>query len=118
MSKDKREFMANAINIEEFKSDYLLTLEDHLNGLETQILSLEDKSEEDISSELHELFRKVHSYKGSSGSYEFYMLTTILHRFEDLLNAQVEHPLMNGFVDLCLKYIDLTKNCLADYQKE
>ena len=103
-------------NIENLKEDYLLALDEEIKTIETELVQLEKLSPVNFSTNLYDVFRKVHSFKGSAGSYEFYMLATIFHRLEDHISYQMQIEKEDGFIDLCFKYIDTAKNCIIDYQ--
>lgn len=105
-----------SFDIEELKSDYLLSLEEDLSEVEGKIVELDKLDGKEFDDLIYEVFRKIHSLKGSSGSFEFYMLATIFHRLEDLINLRMNGQKVIGFIDLCFRYVDVVKNCINDYK--
>lgn len=106
------------INLDEFKEEFLSTVVDEVHNIESSVLKLEKKSGEELSDQLYDIFRRVHSLKGSSGVYEFHMLAIIFHRFEDYLNLKIKGKVNDEFIDFCLRYLDIIKNCVADYKSK
>lgn len=63
-----------------------------------------------------ELYRQVHTLKGSGGTYGLDFLSDICHPFEDLLSAIIETPLLTkqDAIELGLNYVDLMrKTCFV-----
>jgi CheY-like chemotaxis protein len=104
------------MNIDELKEEYLVIIDENLNELEVRIVKLEKISESELKDSIYEIFRLVHSIKGSAGSFEFYMLSSIFHRFEDHINANLKKGEISKSVDLFLKFIDLGRKCIFDYK--
>lgn len=68
------------------RDQFLEELGERLDAIEGLLLELE---REGIPPEaIQELFRRIHSIKGSGGTHGLYDLTTVCHRMEDLLTAQ------------------------------
>lgn len=106
------------IDLEEFKLEYLENLREEMLRIENEVLKLESSSDSDRPSILHEIFRTIHSLKGSAGSYEFYMLTTIFHQFEDFISNNLQKSQSPALIDTCLNFLDIAKNCSIDYKQK
>jgi DNA-binding response OmpR family regulator/HPt (histidine-containing phosphotransfer) domain-containing protein len=106
------------IDLEEFKLEYLDNLKEEILRVESEVLRLEDSSDAERPAILHEIFRTIHSLKGSAGSYEFYMLTTIFHQFEDFINSNLKNSQTSAPIDTCLNFLDIAKNCALDYKNK
>ncbi len=63
---------------------------EQLQGISEALLGLEKGG--DIAEGLNELFRLVHTLKGSSGLFDFPDMTRVLHAGEDLLTELRDHP--------------------------
>lgn len=93
--------------LQQLKETYLNELPERANEIESLILEL--ASTDNPNEVFEELFRKVHSLKGSGGTYGFCVITSICHHLEDLLNelgsnfSEIESTL----IDIYLKHIDL-----------
>lgn len=95
--------------LQQLKQNYILEMPDRLDKLEHVVLSLE---RDGFSAELfHELYRQVHSLKGSGGTYGLHVLTNICHPFEDFLSlVGDENDLPNsGFANIALAYLDILR---------
>ncbi len=95
--------------LQQLKQNYILEMPDRLDKLEHLVLALE---RDGFSDELfHELYRQVHSLKGSGGTYGLHVLTNICHPFEDFLSmVGNENDLPNaGFANVALAYLDLLR---------
>jgi CheY-like chemotaxis protein len=105
------------MNIDELREEYLVSIDENLSDLEEIIVKLEKLNEEEFKASIYEVFRIVHSIKGSAGSFEFYVLSSIFHRFEDHINANLTAAEISDSVDLFLKFIDLGRKCIVDYKE-
>lgn len=105
-------------NIDLLKEEYLLRIDEDLNALESKIIELEKVQPSDLKSSIYEIFRTVHSIKGSAGSFDLYILSNIFHRFEDHVDTDVDQKNIAGKIDLFCHFIDLGRKCLADYINE
>lgn len=95
--------------LQQLKSNFLNDLPDRDHRIEELILQLGHDSE---SADIYDdLFRQVHSLKGSAGTFGFHSITKICHHLEDLLSSA--HSSQHGFdaecKDICLQYTDLIK---------
>jgi len=95
--------------MEDLRSSYLQDLPDSVENLEQLVLELEQS--DDFSRLYEQLFRTVHSLKGSGGTYGYPVISTICHQMEDLLNAAGGTPisLSKQVIDRLLQYIDLLR---------
>jgi chemotaxis protein histidine kinase CheA len=78
--------------LHQLKLTYIGELPDRFDHIGNQILSLEQKG---YSQEhYNELFRQVHSLKGSGGTHELHIITSICHLMEDYLRVTgcIAHP--------------------------
>jgi CheY-like chemotaxis protein/HPt (histidine-containing phosphotransfer) domain-containing protein len=108
----------NSFNLDELKVEYLAGIDEEITELEEKIIGLEKVSEANLKTAVYEIFRVVHSIKGSAGSFEFYMLANIFHRFEDYIDYTNLNIKLAETVDLFLKFVDLSKKCIRDYQEK
>jgi CheY-like chemotaxis protein len=98
------------------RSNYLRDLPSQLDELEQLVLELERTGFETEGS--RELYRRIHSLKGSGGTYSLHVLSDICHPFEDLISNLLEHSDLfnNGFVEIALAYLDLLRKVQATYR--
>lgn len=95
--------------LQQLKKNYLAELPDRFDKLEHLVLELE---REGFSDEIyHELYRQVHSLKGSGGTYGVHVLTSICHPFEDFLNSISKQTDLAklGFANIALGYLDVLR---------
>ena len=101
--------------LEELKRNYIADLPTKFDDIELLILSIKKKN--DIEEDIGELYRKVHSLKGSSGTHGLHDLSTVCHRFEDYLRAldggQVEFEIDD--VNRWIAHVDLMRRVLEVY---
>jgi chemotaxis protein histidine kinase CheA len=97
------------------RSNYLRDLPSHIDELEELLLELE-RNGFDLET-CRDLYRRVHSLKGSGGTYGLHVLSDVCHPFEDLLSALLERPelLRLGFTETALKYVDLMRQVHTTY---
>jgi CheY-like chemotaxis protein/HPt (histidine-containing phosphotransfer) domain-containing protein len=97
------------------RSNYLRDLPSHIDELEELLLGLE-RDGFDLET-CRDLYRRVHSLKGSGGTYGVHVLSDVCHPFEDLLSSLLERPelLRIGFTETALKYIDLMRQVHTFY---
>ncbi|MFZ6754486.1 Hpt domain-containing protein [Undibacterium sp. Dicai25W] len=103
--------------LDALRSNYLNDLPSHIDDLESLILKLESHGFElEIC---RDLYRQIHSLKGSGGTYGMHVISDICHPFEDLISGLLEHTesLYQGFVSTALEYIDLLRNVTSQYQQ-
>jgi CheY-like chemotaxis protein len=97
------------------RSNYLRDLPSHIDELEELLLELE-RGGFDLET-CRDLYRRVHSLKGSGGTYGLHVLSDVCHPFEDLLSSLLERPelLSMGFTETALKYVDLMRQVHDTY---
>lgn len=97
--------------LQSFRRSFLAELPERLDRLEQQLFSLEGK-EEGVQEIFNDLYRGVHSIKGSGGTFGLHIITSICHEMEDFLNLYpLDAPRFDrSFVDNGLLYIDLMRS--------
>ncbi|MBC3882383.1 Hpt domain-containing protein [Undibacterium sp. LX40W] len=100
------------------RENYLRDLPGHIDEIEQILLELEREGFE--LSMCRELYRQVHTLKGSGGTYGLDFLSDICHPFEDLLSAIIETPMLTkqGAIELGLKYVDLMRKTCFVYSMD
>lgn len=103
--------------LESIRENFLAELPERCDDLESMVLNL--ASADTFSQAYDDLYRKVHSLKGSSGTHGLGMLTLISHQFEDLLSSvdQDFSKVTEPVVDTSLKYVDLLRNTAQAIQR-
>jgi chemotaxis protein histidine kinase CheA len=95
--------------------NYLKDLPSHIDDIEHFLLQLErDGFQLDLC---RELYRQVHSLKGSGGTFGLDFLTDICHPFEDVLSSLIEQPnlMQQGIIGNALRYVDLMRKTCSIY---
>ena len=84
---------------------FLDDLPARIDKIEAEIMSSHD------SETFDELFRMVHSLKGSAGTYNFYEISNIAHSMEDVMMTlmQKQQFSSSSTVQVLLKFIDLLR---------
>ncbi len=103
--------------LDALRSNYLTDLPSHIDDLESLVLKLEAQG---FDLEVcRDLYRQIHSLKGSGGTYGMHVISDICHPFEDLISDLLEHneSLYQGFVATALEYIDLLRKVTSQYQQ-
>ena len=99
------------------RSTYLNDLPSHIDELESLLLRLEsDGFDLEIC---RELYRRIHTLKGSGGTYGMHVISDVCHPFEDLISHFLEHTeiLQFNFISTALEYIDLLRRVTLLYQQ-
>jgi len=94
----------------ELRKSYVAELDNKCDGIEQRVMAL--KSDDAFAENYDELFRHVHSLKGSAGAYGLPIVTTICHRLEDhlrLVDGKVERRHSRN-VDSWLAHVDLLRS--------
>jgi chemotaxis protein histidine kinase CheA len=96
------------------RENYLRDLPSHIDDIEQVLLDLERGGFQlDLC---RDLFRQVHSLKGSGGTYGMNFISDICHPLEDLLTNLIEHPpLIQTVVAQALPYVDLLRRACSVY---
>lgn len=95
--------------LEQLRASFVAELPERCNKLEELILTFGGDPHNHGLYE--ELYRAVHSLKGSGGSYGLPIITQICHQLEDQLNSlNTQHwGIDEDQIDVCLKHIDLVR---------
>ena len=95
---------AFAILLAEMQADFLDELPERCNRLDERVIALEHKE----TGAFDELYRQIHSLKGSGGMFGVPIVTTICHQFESFINeahTRFDHPCAST----ALAYVDLLR---------
>ena len=96
--------------LSELKNKFLIELPERCDVLEENILALDN--EDSFIDAFPELFRAIHSLKGTGGSMGLPVITRISHQFEDLL-TEIDgdfNQIESLSIDTMLAYNDLLKS--------
>lgn len=95
--------------LQQLKESYLAELPEKVDHLEHCLLRLEQGA--DMALVYEELYRQVHSLKGSAGTYGVDIVTHICHQYEDYLStfANAVDAMDDQMVADSLAYIDLLR---------
>ncbi len=97
------------MNREKLKEIFIEEATEIINNLDVQIINFEENPRD--KELLNEIFRGVHTLKGSANSFGFGRLGKFVHSFEDLLdhyrssNDEISHHV----IDVFLESVDVTK---------
>lgn len=96
----------------QLRQGFLNELPERVNALEDLVLQLRNKSY--YLDTFDELYRRVHSLKGSGGTYAMPAITHICHSLEDWLTS---HPqaMKEDEINHALALVDLLNKCYASY---
>jgi len=95
------------------RQNYIADIPERAAELETLILEIVSSEQ---SQELYsDLFRRIHSLKGSGGTYGAQIVTAICHSFEDYLaTLSLKHFTQNAAAtDIALSFVDLLRTSAA-----
>lgn len=94
------------------RQGFLNELPERINALEDLVLQLRDKTY--YLDTFDELYRRVHSLKGSGGTYAMPAITQVCHTLEDWLTS---HPqaMKEDELNHALALVDLLHQCYASY---
>jgi len=95
--------------LRQLRDNYLVDLRDRLNDVEADLLALEDAAR--FEATFGEAYRKVHSLKGSAGTFGVPIVSKISHQLEEFLNLAAANPaaITHGALDKCLAHVDLMR---------
>jgi chemotaxis protein histidine kinase CheA len=85
---------------------YLETLPEQMQKIETQILDLEKQYDQ---KGYNNLLAMIHTMKGTAGSFGLNFLTKLCHRYEDFLARQTARNNPNIY-EISLKFVDLMRS--------
>ena len=93
----------------QLRISYVAELEDKLNEIEAALLALEDAAQ--FTQHIADSYRRVHSLKGSAGTYGIPIISKICHQLEEYLNLGVDKPekISRQVLDQCLSHVDLMR---------
>ena len=102
--------------LRKLRVSYLDELDDKLGGIESDLLALERT--EHFADTFERAYRKVHSLKGSAGTYGLPIISKICHQLEDHLNLFANNALKltREVLDRCLAHIDLMRKAKRQAQ--
>lgn len=92
--------------LEHLREGFLDEMPARVRQIEDEVISSKDADTYD------ELFRMVHSLKGSAGSYNFHVITKIAHVMEDVMQALMQQNEFgtSSTVKILLKFIDVLRD--------
>ena len=99
--------MSDVLDIlENLREGFLDDLPARINIIEKEVMASKEVDTYD------ELFRMVHSLKGSAGSYNFHIITKIAHDMEDVMLALMQRNVFGqpSTIDILLKFIDVLRD--------
>lgn len=93
--------------LRQLRDDYLNDLSGSCDQIENLVLSLNLAFKDSFE----ELYRRVHSIKGSAGTHGLMVISVICHDFEELLNRLSEGggPVKAEVTELALQFVDLIR---------
>lgn len=91
--------------LEHLREGFLEDMPLRIDKIEKQVMSSESANRYD------ELFRMVHSLKGTAGSYNFHVITKIAHNMEDVMLSLMQQNKFGtpATVELLLRFIDILR---------
>ena len=98
----------------EIRNDFLVEAQEMIEGLDQQFVKLEaDPSDAGL---VNEIFRSMHSMKGSAGFLGFTHLVEVAHRAESVLNKvrQGEIQVSGDIITVILEAVDVVKGLVSD----
>ncbi len=94
--------------LRQLRQSFLEEIPERLDHIERILLQIE-KSGGD-SEQFHELYRRIHSLKGSGGTHGLHIITTICHHLEDILNrTNTGEQFPAKLINLCVEHLDLLR---------
>ncbi|MCB9062589.1 MAG: response regulator [Halobacteriovoraceae bacterium] len=99
-------------DFEEFRLDYIQELRDTLDDIEGMIGEYEGDRDPE---KLKEINRVLHSAKGSSGSFEFRLLSNMFHMMEDYIEHNFQKHIEIGEKNYLWSYIDLVREYINGF---
>jgi HPt (histidine-containing phosphotransfer) domain-containing protein/CheY-like chemotaxis protein len=91
------------------RASYVADLGEKLNEIEANLLALEDAAR--FAEGFQATYRRVHSLKGSAGTYGIPIVSKICHQLEEYLTVNAEAPdrLSRAVLDQCLAHVELMR---------
>lgn len=99
--------------LRQLRDAFLDELPERLDSLDNLLLAME-KQGAATNEGFNELYRNIHSIKGSGGTHGIHIISTICHQFEDRLNSVADHlsELSQEFFDRAFDYIGLIRSAV------
>ncbi len=101
----------------EIRNDFLVEAQEMIEALDQQFVKLEDNPSD--AGLINEIFRSMHSMKGSAGFLGFTHLVEVAHRAESVLNRvrQGELQVSRDIITVILEAVDVVKSLVADIRE-
>lgn len=95
--------------LRQLRASYVGELGEKLDEIESALLSLEDA--ERFPQSFEDSYRRVHSLKGSAGTYGIPIISKICHQLEEFMNsgASASNQFTRQVMDNCLAHVDLMR---------
>jgi len=97
--------------LDNLKITFLETLPERCNEQDILVLALDGADQSEFTPTYDELYRSVHSLKGSAGTHGIQIISVICHQLEDFmegLNGKSDN-VNQDFINHCLSYLDLIR---------
>ncbi len=95
--------------LENLREGFLDDMPARIDLIENEVMASKDADTFD------ELFRLVHSLKGTAGSYDYHVITKIAHDMEDVMLELMQQKCFNepSSLEILLKFIDILRDTTA-----
>ncbi len=97
-----------AVLLAEMQADFVDELPDRCNRLEEGVMALESKQ----PGAFDELYRQIHSLKGSGGMFGIAIITTVCHQFESFISEN-RQGFARKSASTALAYVDLLRQTVS-----
>lgn len=96
--------------LRQLRNVFLEEMAERLDMIDNMLLTME-KQHAATDEGFNDLYRSIHSIKGSGGTHGIHVISTICHQFEDQLNTVTDHlsELPPEFFDRAFDYIGLIR---------
>lgn len=103
--------------MQELINGFTVETEEILEGLDQCFMKLEESPGDSIL--INEIFRAVHSIKGSAGFLGFHRLVEVAHQSENVLNKLRQHEMVATpqTIDIILESVDILKKLLKEIKE-
>ncbi|MDF2549516.1 MAG: cheA2 [Chlamydiales bacterium] len=98
--------------------DFIQEAKEHLEGIENDLLIIEEKGLSEDGELINRVFRAIHSIKGGSGFFGLETIKRLAHVQENILNAFRNKELTptSAIISVLLTSIDLLKKMVNDFR--